>query len=62
MTDRTPGSNFMIDLPEPIDIVAIERRARELRAEAFVGAVAALYNMVLRRNAAIRPANGGQTA
>lgn len=62
MTDRTPGTNFMADLPEPLDIVAIERRARELRAQAFGDALRALVAFVLRRSAAARPAPQGQTA
>ena len=62
MTDSTPGSNFMADLPEPLDIVAIERRARELRAQAFGDALRALVAMVLRRSTAARPAPQGQTA
>ena len=62
MTDRTPGTNFMADLPEPLDIVAIERRARELRAQAFGDALRALVAFVLRRSTAARPAPQGRMA
>ncbi len=61
MTERTPGNNFMVDLPEPVDIVAIERRARELRAQAFADALTALFAAIMRRNAARRTVGRGQT-
>jgi hypothetical protein len=62
MTDRTPTTNFMIDLPEPLDIVAVERRARELRAQAFADALRALVGAVLRRSEPTAPAGRGQAA
>lgn len=62
MTEQPHGTNFMADLPEPVDIVAIERRARELRAQAFADAMRALFAFVLRRSTAARPAPQGRMA
>jgi hypothetical protein len=62
MTERTPTTDFMLDLPEPIDIIAVERRARELRAQAFNDALRALVGAVLRRGATVAPSGRGQTA
>lgn len=53
-TDRGHGTWFMVDLPDPVDLVAIERRARELRAQAFADAMRTLFAFVLRRGAASR--------
>lgn len=61
MTERTQTTDYTLDLPEPIDIIAIERRARELRAQAFGEMLQALARIVLRRGATAAPTGRGQT-
>lgn len=48
---------------DPIDVVAIERRARELRAQALADAMRATVRFVLRRGASAEaPVRSGQPA
>ena len=62
MTQRTTQQEVRFELPENLDMVAIERRARELRAEAFGAMVQALGQMILRRAAALRGAGQSRAA
>ncbi len=65
MTENTTPENiaapFAYPMPEPLDVVAIERRARELRAQAVAEAFRSLGRWVQRR-AAAKSVNGGQPA
>ncbi len=58
--DKTEEAYF--EMPESIDMIAIERRARELRAEAFADGVRALTRAILRRAAAFRATAASRTA
>ncbi|MBK5928324.1 RSP_7527 family protein [Rhodobaculum claviforme] len=62
MDRRTATDEISFELPENLDMVAIERRARELRAEAFGDMMRALGQMVARRAAAFRGAGQSRTA
>lgn len=52
-------TSFFINHDE-IDMIALERRARELRAQAFAEMMRSLGSWVLRRSAAMRPAGSSQ--
>lgn len=63
MTPQTTTTEeIRFELPENLDMVAIERRAREMRAEAFGEMMQALGRIILRRGAAFRPASPSRTA
>ncbi|MGY6633233.1 MAG: RSP_7527 family protein [Alkalilacustris sp.] len=56
MTDRPTTDKVYFEMPEYIDMVAVERRAREMRAEAFGNLMRMIGAAVSRRIAAIRGA------
>ncbi len=55
-------SPIRFELPDPVDMVAMERRARELRAQAVADGLRALGRAVARRIAAIRLPAGTRPA
>lgn len=62
MNARTETPEIRFEIADPLDMVAIERHARELRAQAFADAMRALGRMVARRAAAFRPVGGSRPA
>ena len=62
MNPQSDVNTTYFQLPEPIDMVAIERRARELRAQAMVDAVRGLAQWTARRAAALRLPAGSRPA
>lgn len=62
--DDAPVNMMEMIHVEPLDIVAVERRARELRAQAFAQGLRAAVRFVLRRDAEASPRTPatGQTA
>lgn len=62
MNPQSEPTQSYFELPATIDMVAIERRARELRAQALADAVRAMGQWVARRAAALRLPAGSRTA
>ena len=62
MTPQPAPTEIRFELPDPVDMVAIERRARELRARAFADGVRALGQWAARRIAAFRLPAGSRPA
>ena len=62
MNSQNDPANIHFELPETIDMVAIERRARELRARALADAVRGLGQWAARRAAAVRLPAGSRPA
>ncbi|MGY6409670.1 MAG: RSP_7527 family protein [Alkalilacustris sp.] len=61
-TPQSEPTQIYFELPDPIDMVAIERRAREMRAQAFSDGVVALGRWAARCVAALRLPAGSRTA
>ena len=62
MNPRPQADFIHFEMPDHVDMIAIERRARELRAQAFADLLRSMARAVQRRIAAIRPAAGSRTA
>lgn len=62
MNPQTETPEIRFELPDPIDMVAIERRARELRAQAVADGLRAAGQWMFRRIAALRLPAGSRTA
>lgn len=62
MPEQPHTAEIHFDLPQHVDMIALERRARELRAKVFADGVRAAFRWVVRRVAAERTPTGSRTA